>query len=295
MAKEWEGKSRGSVFGYKIFIFLIKKLGIRSAYFLLYFVAFYFCFFSFKSTRATYYYFRKRRHCSRWMSAMIVYKNYLVFGQTILDKLAISSGLRNRFTYEFDGGEKIKDLMKNKKGGIMISAHVGNFEIADFFFGEVDINSQIYLVTTDAERAEIKSYLERVTAKSRIKFIIVKEGLDHIFEIKSALDQGDLVCFTGDRYFEEQKQMTGLLLGKEAKFPAGPFMLGSRLQVPVLFVYVMKETSTHYHLYARTAEVKRGDAQGLLQEYTQSVSWILDKYPLQWFNYFDFWNAKANT
>ncbi len=292
MAKEWEGKSRGTVLGYKIFIFLIKRLGIQTAYLLLYFVAFYFCVFSGKSTSAIYYYFRERRQYSKFKSIIGIYKNYYVFGQTILDKLAISSGLRDRFTYEFDGGKKIKDLMKNKTGGIMISAHVGNFEIADFFFDEIDDNSQIHLVTTDAERAEIKSYLDSVTSRSSIKFIIVKEDLDHVFEIKTALDNGQLVCFTGDRYFEGQKTMKAPLIGKEAEFPAGPFMLGSRLQVPVLFVYVMKETPTHYHLYARTAEAAHGDAQGLLQEYAQSVSWILGKYPLQWFNYFDFWNTK---
>ena len=46
MATEWEGKSRGSVLGYKIFVFCIKKFGLYSAYFVLYFVALYFCFFA---------------------------------------------------------------------------------------------------------------------------------------------------------------------------------------------------------------------------------------------------------
>ena len=40
MAK-WDGKSRGTVLGYKIFVFFIKKAGIKSAYFILYFVASY--------------------------------------------------------------------------------------------------------------------------------------------------------------------------------------------------------------------------------------------------------------
>ncbi|VAW11804.1 Lysophospholipid acyltransferase [hydrothermal vent metagenome] len=292
MATEWEGKSRGTVFGYKIFIFLIKKFGIRAAYFTLYFVAFYFCIFSGKSTSAIYYYFRERRQYSKFKSIINIYKNYYVFGQTILDKVAISSGLRNKFTYEFDGVEKITELMKNKKGGILISAHVGNFEIAEFFFDELDTDVQIHLVTTDAEHAEIKNYLESVTSKSNIRFIIVREDLEHVFKIKTALDNGQLVCFTGDRYFEEQKKLSESLLGKETKFPAGPFLLSSRLNVPVLFVYVMKETLTHYHLYARTAKVAHKDAQALLQSYVQSVSWILEKYPLQWFNYFDFWNTK---
>lgn len=37
MAGEWEGKSKGTVLGYKIFIFFIRKLGVRAAYGLLFF------------------------------------------------------------------------------------------------------------------------------------------------------------------------------------------------------------------------------------------------------------------
>ncbi len=172
----------------------------------------------------------------------------------------------------------------------MISAHVGNFEIADFFFGEIDDNSQIHLVTTNAEHADIKKYLESVTSKSNIRFIIVRE--DHVFKIKTALDNGQLVCFMGGHYFEEQKKISESILGKETKFPVGPFLLSSRLNVPVLFVYVMKETSTHYHLYAKTAKVTHKNARTLLRSHVQSVSWILEKHPLQWFDYFDFWNTK---
>ena len=48
----------------------------------------------------------------------------------------------------------------------------------------------------------------------------------------------------------------------------------------------------HYHLYARRSKAKHRDAQGLLKEYTESLTWMLKKYPLQWFNYFDFWDSK---
>ena len=51
MAAEWQGKSRGTVLGYKIFVFFMKTLGIRAAYFIFYFVAFYFCFFAGNSTK----------------------------------------------------------------------------------------------------------------------------------------------------------------------------------------------------------------------------------------------------
>jgi len=287
---QWEGKSRGAVVGYKIFIYLIQKFGVKSAYILLYFVSFYYFLFSYKGTKASFYYFHKRLGYTKRKSLLSVYKSYFVFGQTIIDKVAISSGLRDKFTYKFDGGEKIVELLKRKKGGILISAHVGNFEIAEYFFNEIDIDSQINLITTDNEHRAIKDYLESVSLKNNLKYIIVREDLSHIFEINNALGNNELVCFTGDRYFESTKVLKESLLGKKANFPAGTFLLGSRLNVPVIFVYVMKETNKHYHLYARKANFKKRDAQGLLKNYTESIERILNKYPYQWFNYFDFWN-----
>ncbi|HLV69391.1 MAG TPA: hypothetical protein VKY34_01705 [Xanthomarina sp.] len=269
----------------------MKKVGIGAAYFILYFVATYFCFFSKDSTKSIYYYLRHRLKYSKLKSIFGIFKSYYVFGQTILDKIAISSGLSDRFTYESDGVHFINETLKAKKGGVLISAHVGNFEISEHFFGILEENASISLLTTDVEHTAIKEYLDSVRKKSNIKLILIKEDLSHIFEVNAALARNEIVCITGDRYVKGSKFLTEELLGKEAKFPAGPFMLASRLNVPVLFVYVMKETNKHYHLYARKSQAKHRDAQALLKEYSQSVTWMLKKHPLQWFNYFDFWNA----
>jgi predicted LPLAT superfamily acyltransferase len=287
---EWDGKSKGTVLGYKIFVFLIQKAGVKSAYLLLYFVASYYFLFLKKSNRAIFYYFNKRLDYSYFKSKKMVFKSYYTFGQTIIDKVSISAGMRDQFTYEFDGIETLKKLLAEQKGGVLISAHIGNFEIAEHFFGEIDINFQINLVTTDLEHSNIKKYLESVTQKPTVKFIIIKDDLSHIFEINAALGRNELICFTGDRYFEGTKSLSGKLLGQEANFPAGPFLIASRLKVPVVFVYVMKEPNLHYHLYAREAVVKHRDEKGLLSAYIENVESMLEKYPLQWFNYFDFWN-----
>ena len=263
-----------------------------SAYFILYFVAFYFCFFAPASTKSSYYYFRKRLKYSTLKSIVSIYKSYYVFGQTILDKVAISSGLRNRFTYHFDGIEHLNETLANKKGGILISAHLGNFEIAEFFLDELEGSATINLLTTDAEHRAIKEYLDRYIKKSSTKFIILQDDLSHIFEMNAALAKNEIICMTGDRYATTAKLMTAPILGEQAQFPSGPFLMGSRLNVPVLFVYVMKETNKHYHLYARKADFKKRDAEGLLANYIKSMEWIIEQYPLQWFNYFDFWGSK---
>ena len=291
---EWDGKSKGTLLGYKIFVFCIRRLGIKAAYVVLYFVASYYFLFLKKSNSATFYYFKERLGYSFLKAKASVYKSYFTFGQTLIDKTAISAGLRNKFTYEFDGVEILYKLLEEKKGGVLISAHIGNFEIAKHFFSEIDLDCQINLVTTDLEHSVIKEYLESVSVKSSIKFIIVRDDLSHIFEINNALADNELICFTGDRYFEGTKCLTASFLGEEANFPAGPFLIASRLKVPVVFVYVMKEPNLHYHLYAREANTKHRDEKGLLNAYIESVELMLKKYPLQWFNYFKFWD-KSET
>ena len=289
---KWDGKSKGTPLGYKIFIFIIHNLGVQSAYLLLYFVSFYYLLFSVKGSKASFLFFKKRLQKSTFKSIVSVYKNNFIFGQTIIDKVAISSGLKNRFIFKSHGSENITNLLKEKKGGILISAHVGNFELAEFFFNEIDDFSKINLITTDLEHKAIKKQIERSKLKSTTKFIIVKEDMSHIFEIHNALNNNELVVFTGDRYFEGNKTITGEFLGKDALFPSGPFLLGSRLKVPVIFVYVMKESVKKYYLFAERAVFKNRDAQDLLNQYIKSIESVLKRYPYQWFNFFNFWDKK---
>ncbi len=286
---QWEGKSKGNLLGYKIFVFLLKKCNIRVAYSVLVFVALYYSLTAWKSNSSLFYYLHKRQGFNFFKSIFLVYGSYFRFGQVLIDKTAISLGLRNRYTYDFDGIEILKDLLEEKKGAILISAHVGNFEVADFFFADIDFKSQIHLVTTDREHSHIKDYFESISIKTNLNFIVVKDDLSHIFEINNCLSNNEIICFTGDRYFPGNKTLKTNFLGEDALFPAGPFSIASRMNVPVACVYVMKEKNLHYHLYTRRVSVKHRDAQHLLESYCSSVTNILKKYPLQWFNYYDFW------
>lgn len=290
MASEWDGKSRGTVFGFKVFIFFIKNFGIQAAYNLMHLPVPYFCFFSRKNVRGLRLYFRKRLGYSWFKTAISIYKTYYVFGQTLVDKIAISSGLRSNYTYQFDGEQHIQEVLDLKKGGILISAHIGNFELAQYFFKEKLTAESISIVITDQDHQHIKDYLKTYLKKDEMHFIIVKDDMSHIFEINGALAQNRIICIAGDRYLSNTKCMEAELLGKITKFPLGPFHLGTRLDVPVLFVYVMREPKRHYHLYARRIEVKPRNAQDLLEKYTQNVEQMVKKYPLQWFNFYDFWN-----
>jgi predicted LPLAT superfamily acyltransferase len=82
----WAGKSKGTKTGYRIFIFTLRKLGLYPAYALLFFVAFYYFLFSPSSSAPIYNYYRKHHGWSSIKSLVAVYRNYYVFGQTLIDK-----------------------------------------------------------------------------------------------------------------------------------------------------------------------------------------------------------------
>ncbi|MDX1543948.1 MAG: lysophospholipid acyltransferase family protein [Christiangramia sp.] len=286
----WKGKSRGTLLGFKIYVQIIKKTGLYSAYFVLLFVAAYFIFFSFTSTKSTYYLFRKRLGYSPINSALHVYLSYFTFGRIQLDRIAITNGLKHKFTFEFDGIEHIDNLLKQKKGGVLLTAHIGNFNLAKHFFDEKHSDAVVNLVVTDFEHRQIKNYLESVTGKSEVRIIVLKEDLSHIFKMKEALSRNELLVFAADRYLKHSKTYKAEFLGQVVKFPQGPFKLAARNKIPVLFVHLMREKNFHYHFYARPYIPEEYKASEILAAYLEDLERMVKKYPHQWYNYYDYWN-----
>jgi len=285
---KWKGKSRGTVLGLKIYVFIIKTFGLYAAYFVLLFVAAYFIIFSFNSTKSTWIFFRRRLNYSAFSAAFQVYRSYFTFGRIQLDRMAIASGLKHKYTFEFDGIHYIRELLKKKKGGILLTAHIGNFNVAQHFFD--DKNISVNLVLTDLEHKQIKSYLESVTGKSKIRTIVVKDDLSHIFKINEALKNNELLVFAADRYLKHTKTHTYSFLGKPLQFPLGPFKLAERNSIPVLFVHIMREKNFHYHFYARPYQGQENSAKEILKAYLENLEKMVKKYPHQWYNYYDYWN-----
>jgi len=283
----WRGKARGGLLGHKIFVFILKKLGLSVAYFALKFVAMYFLFFSPKSYKAMRYYFRERLGYGWLKSIISIYKNFYVFGQVLIDKVALMSGKEDSFGQNHFGGRYLDDMVKNGAGGILISAHIGNFEAGGYLLKR--LNTSINVVMLEAEHRQIKKYLSNVMSEKGFNIISIKEDKSHTFEIMSALSNNELICIHADRFLDGMDTMEGNLLGQSAKFPAGPFMMASKLSVPVSFVFVVKESSRHYNLYASKPETEKQDAQSVLNNYLYNLEQMIYKYPEQWFNYYPFW------
>jgi predicted LPLAT superfamily acyltransferase len=289
----WQGKSKGTKAGYQIFIWILKNLGVAPAYFILRFVAFYFFVFSYKANRQIYSLYRRRLGYSRVSSITKIYRNCYLLGQSIIDKVVVMSGIKNKFTYHFDGEENLREIAALQRGGMLLSAHIGNWDIAGHLLKRLD--TRINIVMFDGEHEQIKKYLAGVTGKMSVNIIFIKNDLSHIYEISDAFKNNELVCMHADRFLEGNKTITTHFLGEEARFPMGPFVLAAKFKVPVSYVFAVKESNRHYHLFA--SKIKNYDAvekklvmQQMLTEFAKEMEEKVKKYPEQWFNYYNFWH-----
>lgn len=297
---EWEGKSRGGVIGYKIFIFILRQFGLGAAYFVLAFVALYFIPFAPKASRYSYLYFRKIHHYSIPKALVSVYLNYYVFGQTLIDKFALLAGIKTKLTFELDGVENLHQLAADKKGGILISAHCGNWDIAGGLLNDID--AKIHIIMYQAEHERIKNLMEKIKVKDvekeRVNIIPISDDLSHILLLNQATENKDILCLHGDRIPPGSKTFEFDFMGHKTNLPTGPFYIAAKYKLPVSFVFSFKEGFNHYHLYAskpKIYEVKGSPNErnemlrALIQDYVSAVEEKVKKYPLQWFNYFKFW------
>lgn len=296
MAGEWEGKSRGGGTGYRIFIYVIRHLGVRAAYALMSLVVIYFIPFSPKGTAAVWRYSRRILGYGLLRSACFVYRNYYSFGQNLVDRAAISGGLQGRYRFKFENEDSLRAFLDKKEGCVIIGAHVGSWEAGAPFF--MEYGRELNIVMYDNEHEAIKKVRknnERLFPGFKV-IPVNKDSLGHVFLITEALERGEAVCFQGDRYVNEDRLLGGVLLGHEASFPLGPYLLAAKLGAPVVFYFAMREAPMTYRFIFRQAApvFGRSAPEKLLSQFTSLLDEILRRHPEQWFNFYDFWNLKQH-
>lgn len=292
MDQQWDGKSKGNALGYAIFIKLIKIGGISYAYFLLRFVAQYYIWFVPKATRPLYDLYRNKLKYSEKDTRALIRKNIIYFGQSLIDKMAVLvSQSENAFQVRHLGEKAIEDMVAAGKGGILLSAHLGNWEMSGALLTRY--NHVYNIVMYEGEDANIRAYMNKEGAERRFRIIYIKDDMSHIYEMSAALNRNEFICMHADRYLKGNRTVQASFLEHKALFPLGPFILASKLRAPVSFVFALKESDVKYTFYATPAQVFEGrgmeGAERMLQAYIDELSAKLQQYPHQWFNYYNFW------
>ncbi len=289
----WKGKSRGNVLGYKIFMWSLTWLGLDFAYFLLRFVAAYFVFASGKAFGASYYFFHVRLGQNVVRAVISIFRNYYLFGQVLIDKTVVLSGMKHKIRFILEGKEH---LFSMQNGGILISGHLGSWEVGGKALDFLD--KKINLVVFDAEHQAISQYMDGIMTDRNVSLIKIGDGLSHMIEIKEALARKEIIALHGDRFIDGGQTIRLDFLGETASFPVGPWHIASYFNVPVSYVFSIKESRYQYRFFASPLKtipslknpMKRAElVTGSIREYVSGLEQMTRKYPHQWYNFYPFW------
>lgn len=288
---QWEGKSKGTPLGYRIFVYLIRKTGVVNTYALLRFVVVYYFLFSWKTSKHILVFYRKKLGFNNTLSLRNLYNNYYKLGQTLLDKVALLSGNDPGFSFIFDGEHHLHQMTAQGKGGLLLSGHLGNWEVAGHLLKR--LNTTVHIVMYDGENEGIKQTLSEVNQQRSFRIIYVRKDLSHIYEISNALSKNELVCIHADRYLPGNKTVTAPFFGEPASFPEGPFLLALKLKAPVTMVFAFKKNKKVYHFYSSPImhfnQSMGHTVETVASQYASYLETMTRLYPEQWFNYYDFW------
>jgi len=286
----WSGKSRGGGIGYYLFNLFLKFGGIHLAYFILYFVAVYFLFTAPSSVKNLYFYFRQAHGYGIFKSCISIYLNFLELGESIIDRMAVVMGMSDKFRFNFEDEPILRKSVESSEGCLMISAHVGNWQVAQAFLNRFNKN-RVNIVMLDVESEKIKQFIKSSSGGENVNIIAMNQEMDYLLDLIKAFKNKEVVCLHGDRFLENSRTSEIDFFSMKAKFPVGPASLAKKFKVPAAFTFVMKTGKTEYSFYSTEAKIYESEEE-ILKDYSKALENIVRKYPLQWFNYHPFWTEQ---
>jgi predicted LPLAT superfamily acyltransferase len=290
---QWDGTSKGSVPGNRIFMWLLAHGGLFPAYCLLVPVSLYYALFDFKSIRVLRLYWA---HLGKKAGLARLWRHFFRFGMNLLDRYVFLLKTKSTFSFTIVNEQAITAAVREGKGVILLSAHLGNWEIAgNLLFDR--INAPINFTMVDAEKKEIKDVFDKAFVKRRVNIIpIGGDGMAFVMGVHEALRKGEIICMHGDRMFGN-KGLKKEFIGGHVEFPSGPFAIALATGALIIPIFAVKKGFKTYEMKAYlpiivssnssrdgNAMVSKG-----LEKYVRLLEQVVKENPYEWFNFYDFW------
>jgi len=293
----------GTVAGIRLLVGITRLFGRRVVGWVLYIVAFYYALLRPGVRRASRDYLTRLGQPAKFRH---VVRHVHVFARVSLDRLFFVTGKLGPFTFEQKNHDAIVKVATEKKGVLLLGAHLGSFEVMRARAREFAVPINVVVDFSNAEK--INSVLRSLSPDLETKLISLgDDSLAAMLQIKGAIDRGELVAILGDRAPAPESIKTSAVrvvdsefLGAPAAFPAGPWLIAHTLKCPVYFVAGVFTPPNHYalqfELLADEVRLDRKDRASALARYAQHYADVLAHHvraaPLNWFNFYDFWTRK---
>ncbi|MBE0597574.1 MAG: lipid A biosynthesis acyltransferase, partial [Desulfuromonadales bacterium] len=213
----WSSRSIGSQLQHRIFYLLIRLGGRRAAYALLYFVVLYYVLFRPSLRRRAYPYLRRRfpQHPPRLGDS---FRMSLSLGQVLVDRAVVGILGPTALQVGLEGRQELIDLVAEGRGLILMTAHVGCWQVAmsAFDFLQVPVNLLMQREEGDIDR----HYFEHAGIDSPYRIIDPRGFLGGALEMIEVLKRGEVLSVMGDRMLGNDRNAAEAdFLGAPVRFP----------------------------------------------------------------------------
>jgi predicted LPLAT superfamily acyltransferase len=300
--KHWSGtgKLRGGRRGIWFFLTMLRVLGLHVTYVLLVPPAIYFSFASPDVPATMDFHRRVFGPQPWWKRRWLVFKHFYSFGRALIDRIAILAGDTKHFTFAFDGEYNLRNAAAEGKGVLLLTAHIGNWEVAGQLLSR--LNVPVNVTGFDKESPEIRALLDGAQKRQKFQMIPLTGTATDAIPLVAALRRGEVVAMAGDRPYGSPSAQVPFL-GGMASFPVGAFVLAAIADAPLVQVFSLRQRGGHYQFYGlppvrpyrpphheRTAHLRK-----CATEFAANLERIVRLDPLQWYNFFPFWDEPANA
>jgi len=196
--------------------------------------------------------------------------------------------LPERLLAAIRGGEHLTDAGTNGRGIIVLTAHLGNWELAGRLLARTLPRPTHVVVAPEADPG-VERFLRAVPGAVRF---VTRRDPTSVLSLVGALRRGEVVAMQGDRGLGNRGDVAMSFFGSPAPFPLGPFVLARAAGVSVVPSFCILERDRRYTIAVDAPiAVAEGFEVDALARWVNALEAAVRAHSEQWFNFFDAWSV----
>ena len=298
MRPAWlEQRERGTVFAIRALVWFTLALGRTAGRLLLIPACSYFLAFSPRARSASRQYLGKV--LGRKPRLADVFRHYYTFATVVLDRVFLLKGRFQRFEVRIEGEHLLREALDAGRGCLLIGAHLGSFEALRTLGRENAVRVKLVMYEDNARKIiAVSKAIDPELADS----VIPLGSFDSMLRVASSLERGEWIGVLADRNLDNEGQEPVQFFGEPAAFPASPFRMAAMLRRPVILMVGLYRGGNRYELHferlLEEPELGSRDREAVrrwMQHYAARLEHYCRKAPYNWFNFYDFWDARKQV
>lgn len=229
---------------------------------------------------------------------MGVLRHFGAFAEAILDKMLIWGGLFDLSTVTVHGDAPLLEMIEEKRGALLLCSHLGNLDLCRALSMRTPGLKITVLVHTRHAEA-FNAMLGKLDPRSQLNLMQVTEMTPAMaMALSERIERGEFVVIAGDRVPVASAPRVALapFMGEPAAFPVGPYVMASVLGCPMYALFSSRQGERyelHFERLRERVSLPRASREAALAELAGEYAARLEHHarrsPLEWFNFYDFW------